>query len=100
MRRSSKLSTTLFLLAATALAGVLVGSPAALAAPGGTPGPNPDAPGQNLLVLKQQGTFYVGGTIEYRSPNSSITVTGDPRSLPGNIAVHQMYVEYQVPNNL
>jgi len=48
----------------------------------------------NPLVLKKQGTFYVGGTIEFRSPNSSTTVTGDPRSLPGNIAVHQMYVEY------
>src|SRR4029078_6908502 len=54
----------------------------------------------NPLVLKKQGTFYVGGTIEFRSPNSSTTVTGDPRSLPGNIAVHQMYVEYQVPNVL
>ena len=54
----------------------------------------------NPLVLKKQGTFYVGGTIEFRSPNSSTTVTGDPRSLPGNIAVHHMYVEYQVPNVL
>jgi len=51
----------------------------------------------NPLVLKKQGTFYVGGTIEFRTPNSSATVTGDIRSLPGNIAVHQMYVEYQVP---
>jgi pimeloyl-ACP methyl ester carboxylesterase len=50
------------------------------------------------LVLKEQGTFYVGGAVEFRSPNSSSTVTGDPRSLPGNIAVHQMYVEYQIPN--
>jgi len=79
------------------IAGASIGSVPALAAPGGTPGPNPDAPGQNLLVLKKQGTFYVGGTIEFRSPNSSTTVTGDPRSLPGNIAVHQMYVEYQIP---
>jgi hypothetical protein len=50
------------------------------------------------LVLKDQGTFYVGGTVEFRSPNSSSTVTGDIRSLPGNIAVHQMYVEYQIPD--
>jgi pimeloyl-ACP methyl ester carboxylesterase len=48
------------------------------------------------LVLADQGTFYVGGTIEFRSPNSSNNPT-DPRSLPGNIAVNQMYVEYQVP---
>jgi pimeloyl-ACP methyl ester carboxylesterase len=49
------------------------------------------------LVLKEQGTFYVGGSIEFRTPNSSSTVTGDPRSLPGHIAVNQMYVEYQIP---
>jgi pimeloyl-ACP methyl ester carboxylesterase len=48
------------------------------------------------LVLKEQGTFYVGGTIDFRDPNSSST-TPDPRALPGNIAVNQMYVEYQVP---
>ena len=50
-----------------------------------------------VLVLKQQGTSYVGGSVEFRTPNSSSTVLGDPRSLPGNIAVHQMYVEYQIP---
>jgi pimeloyl-ACP methyl ester carboxylesterase len=48
------------------------------------------------LVLKEQGTFYVGGTVEFRNPNTSST-TPDPRSLPGSIAVHQMYVEYQIP---
>jgi len=48
------------------------------------------------LLLKEQGTFYVGGTVEFRNPNTSST-TPDPRSLPGNIAVHQMYVEYQIP---
>src|SRR5262252_3447555 len=41
MTRSRRLSTTLLLLTATSLAGV------ALAAPGGTPGPNPNAPGQS-----------------------------------------------------
>lgn len=48
------------------------------------------------LVLKEQGTFYVGGSIQFRDPNTSST-TPDPRSLPGNIAVDQMYVEYQIP---
>jgi pimeloyl-ACP methyl ester carboxylesterase len=47
-------------------------------------------------VLKEQGTFYVGGTIELRSPNTS---NADPTSIPGNIAVNQMYVEYQIPAN-
>jgi len=46
-------------------------------------------------VLKEQGTFYVGGTIELRTPN---TTSADPTSVPGNIAVNHMYVEYQVPS--
>jgi pimeloyl-ACP methyl ester carboxylesterase len=52
--------------------------------------------GKSSLVLKEQGTFYVGGTIEFRSPNTASTAP-DLKFLPGNIAVHQMYVEYQVP---
>ncbi len=48
------------------------------------------------IVLEDQGTFYVGGAIEFRTPNSSTDINS-PRSLPGNIAVHQMYVEYQIP---
>lgn len=48
------------------------------------------------LVLRKQGTFYVGGSIEFRDPNTSST-TADPRSLPGYIAVDQIYVEYQIP---
>ena len=76
-------------LTATALAGVLVISAPALAGPGGTPGPNPDAPGQIKkddahppLVTKEQGNFFVGGT----------------RNASGRL-VGQMYVEYQVPQN-
>ncbi len=57
------------------------------------------------LVLKEQGTFFVGGTVEYRQPNSTIaggtTVgNGDARFAAGDIAVNQMYVEYQVPATL
>src|SRR5690349_21287518 len=54
------------------------------------------APADGPLILETQGTFYVGGGVEFRDPNTSST-TPDPRSLPGNIAVHQMHVEYQVP---
>jgi pimeloyl-ACP methyl ester carboxylesterase len=50
------------------------------------------------LVLEEQGTFYVGGTVEFRTPNSTINVA-DPRSLPGNIAVNSAYVEYQIPED-
>jgi hypothetical protein len=46
MTRFRKLSTRLLFLSATALAGVAVLSAPALAAKGGIPGPNPDAPGQ------------------------------------------------------
>ncbi len=46
MTRYRKLSSTLIFLSATALAGVAVALVPALAAPGGIPGPNPDAPGQ------------------------------------------------------
>ena len=48
------------------------------------------------LVLAEQGSFYVGGAIQFRDPNS--TTPGDARFVPGDIAVDQMYVEYQVPH--
>jgi Alpha/beta hydrolase family len=82
---------------------LIAGLPAALlllGMPGSVFAQNTPSQANNPIVLKKQGTFYVGGTIEFRTPNSSTTVNGDPRSLPGNIAVHQMYVEYQVPNVL
>jgi len=47
------------------------------------------------IVLKEQGTFYVGGTIQFRNPNTSSSL--DPEFPSGNIAVNQMYVEYQIP---
>jgi pimeloyl-ACP methyl ester carboxylesterase len=49
------------------------------------------------LVLAEQGSFYVGGTVEFRDPNS--TTVNDARFGPGHIAVNQMYVEYQVPQD-
>jgi pimeloyl-ACP methyl ester carboxylesterase len=49
------------------------------------------------LVLAEQGSFYVGGTVEFRDPNS--TTVADARFGPGDIAVNQMYVEYQIPQN-
>lgn len=60
---------------------------------------NTPAQAKAPLVLKEQGTFYVDGSVVFRTPNTAST-TPDPRSLPGNIAVHQMYVEYQIPNVL
>jgi pimeloyl-ACP methyl ester carboxylesterase len=53
-----------------------------------------DAP-RGALELQEQGTFYVGGERQFRSPGSS--AKSDERSLPGDIAVNQMYVEYQIP---
>ena len=57
-------------------------------------GPKPPKP--KTLVLQEQGTFYVGGDVEFRTPASTID-PNDPRSQPGNWAFNQMYVEYQVP---
>ncbi len=54
------------------------------------------APARGTLELQEQGTFYVSGDRQFRTPNSSLGV-GDVRSLPGEIAVNQMYVEYQIP---
>ena len=49
-----------------------------------------------MLELQEQGTFYVSGERQFRTPNSSLG-SSDVRSLPGDIAVGQMYVEYQIP---
>ncbi len=100
MKRTVKRSPWLGTAAMACMAAVLaVASVGALAA---SPQALPHAPGPNQtppLVLEQQGTFYVGGSLEFRTPNSS-TNPSDPRSLPGDIAVHQMYVEYQIPLNM
>src|SRR3954470_4342380 len=58
-----------------------------------------DAPrAKGPLVLKEQGTFFVGGKVERRSPNTS--VSGDNKFAVGDIAANAMYVEYQVPETL
>jgi hypothetical protein len=99
MKRTVKRSPWLGAAAMACMAAVLaVASVGALAA---DPQALPHAPGPNQkppIVLAEQGTFYVGGSIEFRTPNSSTSIT-DSRSLPGHIAVHQMYVEYQIPLN-
>ena len=47
------------------------------------------------LALAEQGSLFVGGSIEFRDPNSSRA--GDTRQVPGDIAVNHMFVEYQIP---
>lgn len=51
------------------------------------------------LVLADQGTFFVGGAIEQRQPNSS-SQSDSKYVIPGDISVNHMYVEYQIPQNL
>jgi hypothetical protein len=85
MTRYQKLSATLLFMSATTFAGI------ALAAPGGIPGPNPDAPGQNNgngqpLVIKEQGSFMAGGTV-LTNPDGN-TFHGD-----------HLYAFYQIPTN-
>lgn len=49
------------------------------------------------LTLKEQGTFFVGGTLQKIDPATSAP---DDKYVPGDISVNQMYVEYQVPEPL
>ena len=55
------------------------------------------APPNKTLVLKEQGNFYVGGTIEFRSPNTTNNALPGDGTAPGHIAVNQAYVQYQIP---
>jgi pimeloyl-ACP methyl ester carboxylesterase len=64
----------------------LLGGTAARAQPATKPRP---------FTLLEQGSFYVGGSVEFRDPNS--TTVNDQRFVPGNIAVNHMYVQYQIP---
>jgi hypothetical protein len=52
----------------------------------------PSAP----LVLKQQGSFFVGGRIVF-SPSTGWDTIGLPQFSQGEITVDQMYVQFQVP---
>ena len=49
------------------------------------------------LLLKAQGDFYVGGTIELRSPNTTNAALPGDGVAAGHIAVNQAYVQYQIP---
>jgi pimeloyl-ACP methyl ester carboxylesterase len=49
------------------------------------------------FTLLEQGSFYVGGSIVFREHNS--TTLGEARYGPGDIAVNQMYVQYQIPKD-
>jgi pimeloyl-ACP methyl ester carboxylesterase len=49
------------------------------------------------LLLKAQGNFYVGGTIELRSPNTTAAALPGDGVAAGHIAVNQAYVQYQIP---
>jgi len=50
------------------------------------------------LVLQQQGSFYVGGRIVY-SDSTGWDSIGLPDFSTGDIAVDQMYVQFQIPVN-
>src|SRR6188472_3916564 len=87
MKQYQKSPTTLMVLSAMALAGVVVTSAPGLAAPGGIPGPNPDAPGQ---VNKANGPTVSTGDGPVRGFVNSSGVTeflGIPYAAPptGNL---------------
>jgi pimeloyl-ACP methyl ester carboxylesterase len=55
------------------------------------------APPNKPLVLKEQGNFYAGGTIEFRTPNTTNNALPGNGTAPGHIAVNQANVQYQIP---
>jgi pimeloyl-ACP methyl ester carboxylesterase len=57
----------------------------------------PPSQANNPLVLKAQGNFYVGGTVELRTPNTTAAALPGDGTNPGHIAVGQAYVQYQIP---
>ena len=69
------------------LAFLLIGS----AAPAQGQGTKPRRP----FTLLEQGSFFVGGTIQFRDPAG--TTPNDPRFVAGDISVDHMFVEYQIP---
>jgi hypothetical protein len=78
---------------------ILLGMAAGVsAAPGGVPGPSPDAPGQikkangvlgGPLLLKDEGSFFVGGEI--------VTSAYTGGAGTGSYVRKQMYVDFKVP---
>ncbi len=76
---------------ARATVALLLIAPAGYAQAQGTKPPKPRKP----FTLLEQGSFFVGGAIQFRDPNS--TTVNDARFVPGDISVDHMYVEYQIP---
>ena len=54
-------------------------------------------PNKGPLVLKEQGNFYAGGTIELRTPNTTNAALPGDGVAAGHIAVNQANVQYQIP---
>src|SRR5579862_2629193 len=52
----------------------------------------------DALVLAEQGSFFVGGSIQFRDPASSNPT--EARFPAGDIAINHMFVEYQIPKDL
>jgi pimeloyl-ACP methyl ester carboxylesterase len=55
----------------------------------------PDAP----LVLRDQGSFFVGGRSVEKSATELMSFTDSPAPVPGHITVDQMYVEFMIPED-
>lgn len=51
------------------------------------------------LVLKERGSFIVGGESKAMTASQLSSIFGTPPASGGNVTVNQMYVEYMVPEN-
>jgi pimeloyl-ACP methyl ester carboxylesterase len=51
------------------------------------------------LIIKSQGSFFVGGTTRHSTALSGVETDPEPRRI-GDITVGQMYVQYQVPQHV
>ena len=54
---------------------------------------------RGAIVIKKQGSFFVGGTTVSAPVNDGIPPTDPAAFPPGQIRINQMYVQYQIPES-
>jgi pimeloyl-ACP methyl ester carboxylesterase len=54
-------------------------------------------PAKTPLVLRERGSFMVGGETREQTPAQLSSIFGQPLDKGGHVRIHQMYVQYMVP---